>query len=88
METKPGIKTSEFWLSFAVVVVAVLGASGLFGETSGWAKALDFIAAALAAMGYTTARALTKSSENKIEEAAQFNAPRVAEPAPEEPASE
>ncbi len=57
--TKPGYKTSEFWLSLAAVVVASLLSSGV--ENPAVLKVAGVIGTILTAMGYTYARAKTKT---------------------------
>lgn len=62
--TKPGYKTSEFWLAFVAMLLTALYGSGVIGpddEGSTWAKALAFIAAALTAAGYSVSRGLAKT---------------------------
>ena len=60
-EVKPGYKTSEFWLTVAVVVVGFLMSSGAVVETGTFWKGLSFVATALAALGYTFNRAWVKN---------------------------
>jgi len=57
METKPGIKTSEFWLAFAVTLAGAFAAAY---SSEPWAQAISITAAALASAGYSFARANTK----------------------------
>lgn len=59
---KPGYKTTEFWLTVAVQVIAVLMLSGVIAPGSFVDKAVGIASAALAAMGYTASRAMVKSS--------------------------
>lgn len=61
---KPGYKTSEFWLTLAVVVLGALMASGLFGPEHWVASAIGMALAALKAMGYTASRAKVKFGES------------------------
>ena len=65
---KPGFKTSEFWLVAATVLVGLLIGSGAIPAESVWAKALGFIASALASMGYSYSRAKVKASASPPEE--------------------
>jgi hypothetical protein len=58
--TKPGFKTSEFWLTTLATVVGLLVASGAFVDTSALGKGLALVASALAAAGYSYSRALAK----------------------------
>ena len=60
---KPGFKTTEWWMSMAVVIVGILITSGLFAEASALYKGLAFLGSTLAALGYTSARAVTKKAE-------------------------
>lgn len=59
--TKPGYKTSEFWLTTAGMVVGTLIASGAVAVESGTMKALSFIAASLGTLGYTVIRGKLKA---------------------------
>jgi hypothetical protein len=56
-ETRPGIKTTEFWLALAVAVLGGLSAA-FIDET--WAKVAGVIAAAISSVGYGIARAQAK----------------------------
>ena len=63
MDVKPGFRTSEFWLTLGAYVVAaallIMEATELV-HTGGYAV-LGVVAAGLASMGYSAARAKTKS---------------------------
>ena len=59
---KPGIKTTEFWLSLLAMLVTALYASGLIGEGGTVAKVASFVALVLTSLGYTVSRSLAKSS--------------------------
>lgn len=61
MNAKPGYKTTEFWLSFAVTVTGIVVSSGAVTPGSYWERAIGVIAATLAALGYTSSRAKVKS---------------------------
>lgn len=67
METKPGYKTTEFWLSVAAMLVGALMASGLLDEsgTDIDNKIFGLIAMVLAGLGYSANRAWTKGAEAK-----------------------
>ncbi|MHC4702556.1 MAG: hypothetical protein ACYTFQ_18490 [Planctomycetota bacterium] len=65
METKPGFKTSEFWLVLVTVMVAMLAGSGVFGEQHVVARALEIATGVLAAMGYSFSRAMVKKDPLK-----------------------
>lgn len=54
---KPGYKTTEFWLSAVAVLLGLAMASGLIPSGSAWDQAVGLVVSALAAMGYTGARA-------------------------------
>lgn len=60
--TKPGYKTTEFWLTIAAFVVGTLIASGAIGDAGALGKALAFIASALSAAGYSISRGTAKAS--------------------------
>jgi hypothetical protein len=57
METRPGLRTTEFWLALAVVI---LGALATTFSTEPWAQIAGTIAAALSAAGYSFARTAAK----------------------------
>lgn len=59
-ETKPGYKTTEFWLSTIAVLIGLAYGSGLVSEGSQADKIVGFIAAALASLGYSVSRGLAK----------------------------
>tara|TARA_R110000824_G_scaffold105995_6_gene250574 strand:+ start:1370 stop:1582 length:213 start_codon:yes stop_codon:yes gene_type:complete len=65
MNTKPGYKTTEFWLSAAAMLIGLAYGSGLLAEagTSGIEKSVAFVAAALAALGYSASRGSVKAAE-------------------------
>lgn len=57
---RPGIRSTEAWLSFIAVLVGAVMASGLFGEESTVLRVLGICAVVLNAMGYTVARTALK----------------------------
>ena len=57
--TKPGYKTSEFWLTIAAVLVAAVLSSGL--ENPAVLKIAGIVGSVLAAMGYTYNRTKAKN---------------------------
>jgi hypothetical protein len=61
---KPGYKTTEFWLASVATLCGVLYASGIITPegTEPVEKAVAFIAAALASLGYSQARGATKAA--------------------------
>ena len=65
-ETKPGYKTTEFWLSLAATVMGFVLASGVMDNAAedGWAsKIVGGVVAVLTALGYSASRAKVKSTE-------------------------
>lgn len=60
METKPGYKTTEFWLATAAMIVGALFASGIFPAESSGERVLGLAASILASLGYTVSRAMVK----------------------------
>ena len=62
MDTKPGYKTSEFWLSLAAVVVGLLYAAGVVADGSAFDKVLALAASLLGALGYTVSRGGVKKA--------------------------
>jgi len=59
---KRGYKTTEFWLSFAAVMVGAVQASGLIPNEGAWNQILGLVVSALVAMGYTGARIAVKKA--------------------------
>ncbi len=57
---KPGYRTSEFWLTLALVLIGTLMASGAFGEDHIVIKVAGMAMATLKALGYTAGRANVK----------------------------
>jgi hypothetical protein len=60
---KPGYKTTEFWLSFAAVLVGGVAASGVIPSESVWERIVGLVVSALAALGYTGARLALKRAD-------------------------
>lgn len=60
--TKPGWKTSEFWLTLAAQAIGMAWASGLISEGGKLDKVLGFCAMALGLLGYTVARGMAKKA--------------------------
>jgi hypothetical protein len=60
MNTKPGVKTTEFWLTLVAMIVSTLAASGGLDPSSPVAKIVGLAAAVLAAMGYSISRGIAK----------------------------
>jgi len=65
MKTTKGYKTTEFWLSSTMALVAILYASGVISPegTTGIEKAVAFVASAMAALGYSASRGNVKAAE-------------------------
>ena len=62
MESKPGYKTSEWYLTLAAMIVSALMTSGLFTADSTVGQVVGFIGMILAQLGYTVSRAMVKSA--------------------------
>lgn len=60
---KPGVKTSELWVTVACVVLGALMASGVIAEGSQAAQIAGAILAALGAGTYSVSRGMAKSAE-------------------------
>ena len=64
MDTKPGYKTTEFWLSLLATLLGFLLASGVMDvvPAESWiAKLVGGAVAVLATLGYSASRAKVKS---------------------------
>jgi len=61
---KPGIKSTEFWISLIVMAVGAVMASGVFGENV-WVQVAGAVAMAIDAAAYTQGRSLLKKEEAK-----------------------
>lgn len=60
-EPKPGIRTTEFWMTLAVILLGCLGPAGLLADLDDtWARLAGYGLAVLAAMGYTLQRVRLK----------------------------
>lgn len=62
--SKPGIKSTEFYMAMAVVLLGAL--ASVYAEQE-WAKAAGMVAAALASAGYGFARSKIKSADSELE---------------------
>jgi len=60
-----GYKTTEFWLSFAAMILGALMASGVIVEGSMAAQIIGGVMAILAQLGYTSSRTKVKEAEEK-----------------------
>ncbi len=67
METTPGYRTSEYWISLFAVLVGAFLASGAFAPDSVWMKLAGLLATILGALGYTVSRTMLKSTAAKAE---------------------
>ena len=59
---KPGLKTTEFWLSLAAAVL--VGVAGIYSDRE-WAQVAGVLGTALIAMGYSAARGAAKAAAPK-----------------------
>lgn len=66
--SKPGYRTTEFWLTAAAAVTGLLISSGIVPTESAWAEALGLVAAALASMGYSVSRGAAKRGAGEPKE--------------------
>jgi hypothetical protein len=67
-ETKPGYKTTEFWLSLVATLLGFLLASGAMDtvpQDSWIAKVIGGVVAVLATLGYSASRAKVKASSTE-----------------------
>lgn len=62
-DTKPGYKTTEFWLTLVATLCGLAMASGFIAEGSDAAQYIGGALALLAQLGYTGARATVKKSQ-------------------------
>jgi hypothetical protein len=59
--TKPGYKTTEFWLTAGAMIMSHLYASGAIGDGGAIAKVAGIVASILAALGYAVVRGKAKA---------------------------
>lgn len=59
-KSKPGYKTTEFWLTVVATAVGFALTSGLIGEGSQVEKLLGMAAQVLSTMGYSVSRGIAK----------------------------
>lgn len=57
---KPGIKTTEFWLTLVVNILGACMVSGIIPETHWTFKLVGAVLAGLATLGYTYGRSVVK----------------------------
>ena len=60
--TKPGYKTTEFWLSLAAILLGALFASGAISDGGTVAKVAGLASSVLGALGYTVSRTQLKAA--------------------------
>jgi len=73
MNTKPGYKTTEFWLSLCATLLGFLLASGAMdaAPADSWiAKLVGGVVAVLATLGYSASRAKVKATSTDSGQAA------------------
>jgi putative Mn2+ efflux pump MntP len=66
MSSKPGFKTSEWWLSLAALITSALLSSGLVSNSLAL-QCIGGVATLLTALGYQVSRSFVKSSEKRSE---------------------
>ena len=83
---KPGIATTEFWLSIIAMVLVNLPQAFIENPPQ-WVTVAGLIGSALIAMGYGVSRALTKSNSTgvNVEWAPMISAPSPVLEKPENP---
>jgi 1,4-dihydroxy-2-naphthoate octaprenyltransferase len=64
--SKPGVKTTEFWLTALVTVAGLVVAAGIFPSDSPWVKVAGLVVSAGAALGYTAVRGGIKKAPFSI----------------------
>jgi hypothetical protein len=75
MTTKPGYKTTEFWLTLLATLVGLLLSSGVLGTGTQWEAIAGVIASSLAALGYAGSRATTKQAASDAASSFTFAPP-------------
>ena len=58
--SKPGYKTTEFWLTTLATAVGLIMAADIIPSDGVWPKVTGLIVAMLSSMGYTVSRGMTK----------------------------
>jgi len=64
MSSKPGVKTSEWWLSLAALIISALLSSGLVSNSLAL-QCIGGVATLLTALGYQVSRSFVKTSESR-----------------------
>ena len=65
--SKPGWKTTEFWMSLAAVICGALVAGDVVSESSTVGKAVGAVISVLGALGYTASRTAVKVNTVRYE---------------------
>lgn len=63
--TKPGIKTTEFWISILAVIYGTAITTGMIPHSDEISTAVNGIGTLLVAIGYTWARAFIKGKRQE-----------------------
>ena len=63
MDSKPGYRTTEFWLSLGAAAVGACVTAEVIPVDSPWMQVVGLVSAALVALGYTGARLNLKKTE-------------------------
>ena len=64
MNSKPGFKTSEWWLSLAALITSALLSSGVVSNSLAL-QCIGGVATLLTALGYQVSRSFVKTSEGR-----------------------
>jgi hypothetical protein len=67
--SKPGYKTTEFWLTIAAQIIGLVWASGAVSHGGSVDKILGLCAMVMSQLGYTVSRGLAKGREPNVVEA-------------------
>jgi hypothetical protein len=62
MIVKPGIRTTEFWMTLVAVVAGAVAASGLLPEGSQASQIVGLIVMVMGSLGYGVGRGLAKKN--------------------------
>jgi hypothetical protein len=63
-ETKPGYKSTEFWLASIATLCGILYASGFIAPDSGGDKMLGLVAGVISSLGYSVSRGMAKGKKD------------------------
>ena len=63
-QTKPGYKSTEFWLASIATLCGILYASGIICPDSGGDIVLGLVTGVLASLGYSISRGMTKAKKD------------------------